>query len=144
MKNNSKKTLLQKMIEDINENWFSFFSGILANIPISLLLTFQRIGETAVEQWLYTLQWIAFAFSVVTVICAFSFTIKKVEINKNAQKKYEQWVASNNTQSLAMEERLLHDEFLHNVKGLRRIVFAFIVFTLLTVGTLIAMWILYS
>ena len=45
-KESNKKGFARKLIEDIDENWFSFLSGVFANIPISLLFCFQSWGET--------------------------------------------------------------------------------------------------
>ena len=144
MKNKTKKPFIQKMIEDFDENWFSFFSGILSNIPISLLLGLQPIGESILDYWFFILLWVAFAFSVVVVFCAISFTIKKIDITKKAHKEYSQWVASNNTQSITKEEECLHNEFLKNRAVVRTIVAIFIIFFLLTLGTLGSMWVLFS
>ena len=94
-KESNKKGFARKLIEDIDENWFSFLSGVFANIPISLLFCFQSWGETYFSHSFFILQWVAFILSIGLLICAFKFTMMKININKDAQKLYEKWVVEN-------------------------------------------------
>ena len=81
-----KKPLLRRTIEDFDDNWFTFFSGMLANIPISLLFMFQKWGENTIAHWFYILHIVTFVTSLVLVAIGFIFTIKKINVGKELGK----------------------------------------------------------
>ena len=134
-KESNKKGFARKLIEDIDENWFSFLSGVFANIPISLLFCFQSWGETYFSHSFFILQWVAFILSIGLLICAFKFTMMKININKDAQKLYEKWVVENGTPSVTKHE---------NIKNIITILIAFIVLVVLTAAAIGTLWWLYS
>lgn len=143
-KNTDKKNFIRKLLEDIDENWFSFLSGVLANIPISLLFSFQSWSETQNGQRFFILQWVTFALSIGLLICAFNFTMMKIAINKEAQKIYEEWVKNNKTQSVGKYEYIKKGCVDKNMPKIILILSAFIVLLVSTAVAIGSLWYLYS
>lgn len=143
-KESNKKGFARKLIEDIDENWFSFLSGVFANIPISLLFCFQSWGETYFSHSFFILQWVAFILSIGLLICAYKFTMMKININKDAQKLYEKWVVENGTPSVTKHENIKKDCVTQKMKNIITILIAFIVLVVLTAAAIGTLWWLYS
>ena len=142
MKN--KKPLLQYLIVDIDENWFSFFSGMLANIPISLLFMFQKWGSTLSAHLFFVLHIITFFLSIALVIIGFLFTILKIQINKTSTKEYESWVKNNGTTSFEIQESILNGTCKKEMPKIRALSAFFLVFAILSLLSIISLWILNS
>ena len=117
-----------------NDNLLSFLCGIFSNIPISLLFTLTSWGDTWVEHS-YMLVWIfSFVISVALTVNAFSFTLRKIAIQK----------AIDRVQGAQAQEQALTNELSkkENVKKLRRSLIGFIICAVLFFLSLIAVWIL--
>lgn len=88
-KNSDKSNFIVKIINNGNENWFSFLSGIFANIPISLLLTIDK----STTLWYYWFIYIASIFiSIILVVLSIIVTIKMIVIKEKAKNAYEQYI----------------------------------------------------
>ena len=88
-KKTDKSNFIFKIINNGNENWFSFLSGIFANIPITLLLTIDKSATL----WYYWLIYIASIFiSIALVILSIIVTIKMMNIKERAKDAYDQYI----------------------------------------------------
>lgn len=89
MSKKDKSNFIVKIINNGNENWFSFLSGIFANIPITLLLTIDKTSTL----WYY---WVIYSGSIVisTILMTISIiiTIKMMNIKERAKNAYEQYI----------------------------------------------------
>ena len=139
-----KKPFIRKLMEDVDENWFSFLSGIFANIPISLLFCFQSWGETCYTHAFFILQWVAIGLSIGLFICAFNFTMMKISINKEAQKLYEKWMTENKTQSVIKAENIKEKCVRQKMKSIIGILIAFVVLVVCTAVAIVTLWWLFS
>ena len=139
-----KKQLLRCLIEDIDENWFSFFSGMLANIPISLLFMFQKWGETIHTHCFFILHIVTFILSLVLVFVAFLFAITKIRITNDSAKEYETWVKNNGTTSIEIQNSILSENCSRCMPKIRVLSICFLVFGVLSFLAIITLWILYS
>lgn len=129
------------LIEDINDIWFSFFSGVVANIPISLLFSFQEIGLTPADHWFFGLMISEIFISILTTYIAFYLTIKQKNIRCEANQIYENWISKNQLTSESKRKEILHDKCKENMACLKRVcILAFWCILLLFIG-IIAMWV---
>ena len=140
----NKKSFVRRLIEDVDENWFSFLSGVFANIPISLLFCFQSWGETDFTHAFFILQWVAIVLSIGLFICAFIFTMMKIGINKEAQKLYEKWIKENNTQSVTKAENIKEKCVSQRMKSFACVLIAFVILVVFTAASIGVLWWLYS
>lgn len=123
---------LRKFLLRDNENLLSFLCGIFSNIPISLLFTVNTYGKNCYAH-AYFFVWIgAFVYSVIITVCAFTVTLKKIDIKKELDK---------NT-SVAWKEdevdKKLKDRSIRCYFRLR--FWIFVVFAILLVCSAIALW----
>ena len=140
----NKKPFIRKLMEDVDENWFSFLSGVFANIPISLLFCFQSWGKTCYTHAFFILQWVAIGLSIGLFFCAFNFTMMKISINKEAQKLYEKWMTENKTQSVIKAENIKEKCVKQKMKSIIGILIAFVVLVVCTAVSIVILWWLYS
>lgn len=143
-KKRNRKSFIRKLMEDVDENWFSFLSGVFANIPISLLFCFQSWGETCYTHSFFVLQWVAFALSIGLLICAFKFTMMKITISKDGQKLYEKWMTENKTQSVTKAENIKAECVRQRIKSIIGVLIAFIILVVFTAASICILWWLYS
>ncbi|MGN0812234.1 MAG: hypothetical protein ACI4MQ_01835 [Candidatus Coproplasma sp.] len=141
---NNKKGLIRKLFEDIDENWFSFLSGVVANIPISLLFCFQSWGNNIYANAFFILQWVAFALSVGLLICSFNITILKISINKEAQERYEKWVLESKTQSVKAQNKKRETVVEEKKEKIKPVLIAFVILAALTLVAIGILWWLYN
>lgn len=88
-KKSDKSNFIVKIINSGNENWFSFLSGIFANIPITLLLTIDK----STTLWYYWLIYIISIFiSIALVGLSIIVTIKMINIKEKAKDAYDQYI----------------------------------------------------
>ena len=89
--------LIIYLIEKVNENTFSFISGIIANIPISILLSLTAIKF---ENSYYGIGYIislaiSIVFSIILLIASCKFAIRHIEINKIADRGLNEEIYNN-------------------------------------------------
>lgn len=135
--------VIRYLIVDIDENWFSFFSGMLSNIPISLLFMYQNWGDNVIEHWFFIFHLITFVISLPLVAVGFILTIKKIEINKSASREYENWVKENRTTSNKMQEEILNNHLFANLSFFRYNFTILIILFSLAFTSIFVLWILY-
>lgn len=89
----TKKSFIFKIIKNNNDSWFSFLSGIFSNIPITLILLFEK----EIQPWYY---WFVFAFcivfSIAIVVIAIRITIITLNIKEETRNKYDYYVSQVN------------------------------------------------
>ena len=89
--------LLLYCVQFINPNLFSFISGIIANIPISLLLNLISLDIECNTNGIVYL--IFYILSVITSIflCieAFAFTLKHIDLNERARDESDKIIMNN-------------------------------------------------
>jgi len=119
-----------------NDNLLSFLCGIFSNIPISLLFAVEKWGQNWYEH-AYMLVWIfAFFISIALTACAFSFTICKINIQKEVD-KVQGDLAQNNQLNMEISKP-------ENNKKLRLSLIFFMVFGIILFLSVVALWILYN
>lgn len=87
-------SFMVRIIKNGNENWFSFLSGIVSNIPITLMLAFDR-NEHSRYYWLFFLLTIVISSAIVFFLIR--VTILFINIKEIAREKYEQYVEEKKT-----------------------------------------------
>ena len=96
------QTLIKKLCM-LDDNLLSFLCGIFSNIPISLLFAEIKWGDMCFEHIYFVVWIITFFISIALTICAFSFTMRKIKIQKIIDSK-EGETAQNETRSQLLEE----------------------------------------
>lgn len=124
-----------KKLCQTNDNFLSFLCGIFSNIPISLLFTIAKWGNSWTEHACMLVWIFAFLISIALTASAFSFTLCKI----NIQKVIDGVEGGELPQGDALNKELSKKD---NIKKLRGSLLAFIVFFVLLILALIAVWIL--
>lgn len=122
--------MIQKLLK-IDDNLLSFLCGIISNIPISIIFTIHRYGETLWENTYFFL-WIgAFIFSVALTCSAFMFTLRKIKIQKELEK------------SVPVDRDTNFDRlYKENKSFLVKTIKAFFIFAIVLILLIIALWII--
>ncbi len=141
-KNTNEKRITRYLMEDLDQNWFSFFSGILANIPISILLATQKYGKTTWEHLFFFLSICVFLMSCVTVWFAFQITVIKIQIENQSEMDYEKWVQLNKTTSKKAKQDCIESVFKMKEQSVKRKLVFFCVFCGITFIAIVGLWIL--
>ncbi len=136
------KKLIYKLIEDTNDIWFSFFSGVIASVPITLLFSFQKIGTTVVEHWFFGLMVFEIFISAITTYLAFYFTIKQNTIRSEAEHIYENWISNNQLTSESKRKEILHNKCIENTLCLEIVCILICGCLLFIFMGVIAMWVI--
>ena len=137
------KYALTNIIKKSNDNWFSFLSGAIANIPITLMLTFDSVTTNA-KGFIYLALYVLSIFvSLGLTILAFIFTIKKIDIKEKAKNKYEDYVANHNNVIVpAKYNEYLDIECKAKLLIMRAVTITFFVLLGLLVALIISLWVL--
>lgn len=143
MSNNQKdknnENIIVKIIKTNSENWFSFLSGIFANIPITLLLMLSKPSDKWVYWLLYAL---AIVISIALVVFSIMLTIKIINIKEVVKEKYDQYVAEKKSLAPVKYTYYLKEECTQRYKLIIGIGIASIVSFILLLALIIALWFL--
>lgn len=94
------------LVTRLNENTFSFISGLIANIPISILLSLTTIKfETSCYGIGFAISLVvSVIFAVILLIASFKFALKHIEINKIADREQNKEIYNNKLYELCFEK----------------------------------------
>lgn len=139
MKNRKKRGMLKALIYS-DENIFSFFSAVISNIPISLLLTLEKnIAGNVV------LYWVCFScvllFSCASAFLLLLFAIKKIHIKEDARKAYDDELLRLGQSIEKLYQTHLEDEYDNHYKSLKSWFFSSISCLLIAVVAIVGLWI---
>lgn len=97
--------LIIYLVTKLNENMFSFISGLIANIPVSILLSLTTIKiETSCYGISFAISLVmSFIFAIILLIASFKFTLKHIEINKAADREQNKEIYNNKLYELCFE-----------------------------------------
>ena len=143
--------LLHSIVDHLDGNGFSFISGMLANIPVSLLFMFQKWGDNNYAHSFYILHIITIVLSTVLVAIGVALTITRINISKDATSGYENWLSEkqserfNEAGETATKKRAefsnsAFDKHIHDFR-LRAILF--LIFSVIVLATVVTLWALY-
>ncbi len=123
--------LIIYLITKLNENTFSFISGLIANIPISILLSLTTIKiENSCYGIGFTISLIvSVVFAVILLIASCKFALRHIEINKIADREQNEEIYNNKLFELCFK----------NLTYLKKQIIIGIVFLILLLGSLISM-----
>ncbi len=121
--------LLLYCVQFINQNLFSFISGIIANIPISLLLNLLSVEISCTTYGILYLIFYIISVIVSILLCIeiFSFTLKHIDINERARSESDKIIMNN----------LLVENYINNSKKMKRNFSLTILSGVITIGCLI-------
>ena len=115
----------------IDDNLLSFLCGIISNIPISIILTVTRYGETLLDNINFYIWIVAFIFSVALTCSAFMFTLRKIKIQKELEKSTPVDRSTN-----------LENLYKKNKSYLRISIWLIFIFAFVLILSIIALWII--
>lgn len=151
MKKEYLKNKVRNIIKKSNENWFSFLSGVFANIPVTLFLMFEAIQKSVVG-WIYFGVFLcAIAISFILLYFVFRFTIKVIEIKENARLDYERYLRAIGLEGSEdpelyedpnMRELILEEKCNEHLDKMTSIVRRILLFVFILVVIIIALWVL--
>ncbi len=89
--------ILLYCVQFINQNLFSFISGIIANIPISLILNLLSVNIICNTYGILYLVFYVISIIVSISLCieAFAFTLKHIDINERARSESDKIIMNN-------------------------------------------------
>lgn len=130
-----RKDKLYRFITRENDNLLSFFCGIFSNIPISLLFTMNKWGNSCWEHAYFIVWVLAFIISVCVTTSAFAVTLRKLNIKKSLEGK------NSLNKFNVIEKHYKYNELKIYFVGW---LITFLVCIVLLLGSAISLWILFN
>ena len=120
----------------INENFFSFLCGIVANLPLSALFALLSVGfgTTVYEIAVYVMYVALVVCSALATYSSIKFTVRHIEIQQTVGKIENKEIYNNKTAEITLEK----------LPQLRKFAVMFTVTMLLSVALIIAMIVVYN
>ena len=134
-----KMGLFLKFAKKINENWFSFFSGVVANVPITLLLTFDKNASNGHVFWPLFICLIFAAISA--MFFSLLLAIEKINIKEKAKDEYDTYVMTGKIDVPKIYDILLKTKYLESRKRIHWFMICFLISIGLTIAIIIPLWI---
>ena len=139
MRNERRVGIVRALIYS-DENIFSFFSAVISNIPISILLTVDKNITGNI-----VLYWVCFG-SIILLSCTSAFlllvfAIKKIRIKDVARKAYDEEVLRLGQSIEKLYQTHLEEEYEKNYKLLKVLFFSSVVCLFLTLVAIVGLWI---
>lgn len=117
-----KEIIIYYLISEVNESWFSFICGIVANIPITIF--FNLVDFVIEDSYLYFFLYVtSFIVSTVMTCALISFTIQNITINQKVRTET----------NLEIYDNKMAEEIINSLSTLKRSYDIFIIFSILFV-----------
>ncbi len=140
MANDSKKKVWRSIIV-ADEYFSSFFSAIISNIPISLIVTVDKYsGKNKVGYWICFA--CAIVFSCISAIVLLSFSITKVHIKDKARKAYDDDIYKVGQSIERLYQTHLEEEYDKKYICLSVLFVVSMVCLLVALGALMGLWLI--